>query len=80
MSDHTKYCQYCGQPGERYYSPETLATILDCSVETVRDWIKKRTLGSVKIGGLRRIPASEIEKITIQLPSLQDFTEEALAE
>ena len=72
MTRHGKYCEYCGQPGERFYSPETLATILDVSAETIRYWIKKRRIGSVKFGRLRRIPAHEVEKMADRFPALED--------
>ena len=45
----------------------------------IRSWIKDRTIGSVKIGRLRRIPADDLDKLMTRLPSLQEVTEEALA-
>lgn len=77
MSKYGKYCEYCGQPGERYYSPETLAIILDCPVETIRSWIKDRKIGSVKFGRLRRIPARELEKMAQRFPCLEEIAEGA---
>ncbi len=73
-----KYCSYCGANQERFHSVESVAGILDCSVETVRGWIKDRSIGSVKIGGLRRIPATELKKMTINWPSLGEVAENAV--
>ena len=62
-SNHRKYCPYCGSRVERYYSPESVAEILDCSVEKIRKMILRREISYRKIGRLVRIPVSEIEKI-----------------
>ena len=78
MTRNGKYCEYCGQPGERFYSVETAARLLDCSVETVRSWVQDRTIGSVKIGRLRRIPAHGLDKMIQRFPSLEEVAEEAL--
>ncbi len=73
-----KYCPYCSQPGERYYSPETLAAILDCSIKTVRGWINDKSIGSVKVGGLRRISAGQLEAFIKDVPSFEQLAEEAM--
>ena len=73
-----KYCEFCGQPGERYYSPETLAAILDCSVKTVRGWINDRTIPSVKVNGLRRISAKDLASIMEKLPSIEQMAAAAM--
>jgi len=70
MESEEKYCTYCGGPREKYYSPETLASVLDCSPRTVQGWIRKGSINSVKIHGLRRIPASEIERISERIYSV----------
>lgn len=61
--NNRKYCPYCGSIVERYYSPESLAKILDCSVDKIRKMILRREISYKKIGRLVRIPNSEIEKI-----------------
>ena len=78
MTRRGKYCKYCGGVSERFYSIETAAQLLDCSVETVRSWVKDRTIGSVKVGRLRRIPAHELDKMIQRFPSLEEIAEEAL--
>lgn len=75
-----RYCSYCGGTGERFYSVETVASILDCSVETVRGWVRERKIGSVKLGGLRRIPAASLEKFMTQIPSIEDLAAETMAD
>lgn len=78
MSQSQKYCPYCGTSGERFLSPESVATVLDCSVETVRGWIKAKVIGSIKIGRLRRIPYEEIEKIIIDFPAINQSVRDIL--
>ena len=75
-----KYCESCGQPGERFYSPETLAVILDCPVKTVRGWINDRSIGSVKAGGLRRISDHDLDHFLARRPSIDQLAEKAMAE
>ena len=67
-----KYCAYCGQTGERYYSPETAAIIMEVPLDTVRYWIKERRIGSVKFGRKRRIPAHEISRMAEHFPALEE--------
>lgn len=74
----SKYCPYCGGCTERYLSVETAATVLDCSVDTIRSWIRERRITSVKIGRLRRIPASALDKMVIEYPSLGEVVESAV--
>ena len=45
---------------------------MECSIETVRYWIKERRIGSVKFGRLRRIPAHELDKMAKWFPSLEE--------
>ena len=78
--DAGKFCSYCGASNERYYSVPTTAAIVDCSTETVWGWVKDRKISSVKINGLRRIPAAELEKITTLLPSIEQIAASALEE
>ena len=73
-----RYCSYCGATGERFYSVDTAAKMLDCSPETIWSWVKERKIGSVKFGRLRRIPATEIEKMAVKCPSLGEVVDKAL--
>ena len=41
---------FCGRRIEPHYSPETVAALLDKSVDTVRTWIKAGRLQRVKVG------------------------------
>ena len=59
---------------------ETVATMFDCSVETVRGWVRERKIGSVKLGGLRRIPAASLEKFTTEVPSIMELADAAMAD
>ena len=72
MSQSQKYCSYCGSCQERYYTVETAALMLECSIETVRYWIKERRIGSVKFGRLRRIPAHELDMMAKWFTSLEE--------
>jgi len=58
-----RYCPTCGIRRERYFSPETMAVLLDCSIHTVRKMIRRREISYVKINRMVRIPSSELEKI-----------------
>ena len=80
MNAPGKFCQYCGQPGERYLRVESAARLLDCSPETIRGWVRERKIGSVKVGGLRRIPAASLEKITTRIPSIEELVDAAMAD
>ena len=73
-----RFCQYCGSTGERLYSVNTVAVMLDCSPETIWCWVKERKIGSVKFGRLRRIPAKELKKLGIRCPSLGEVVENAV--
>ena len=75
MPTPERYCSHCGGTKERYLSVETVATLLDCSVDTVRGWVRERKIGSVKLGGLRRIPAASLEKFTTKLPSIMELAD-----
>ena len=80
VSGNARYCSYCGSTQDRYYSAETLAKILDCSPETIRGWIKDRKIDSIKVGGLRLIPLTSLEKITSQRPSIEKLTADTMAD
>lgn len=41
---------FCRRRIEPHYKPETIAALLDRSVETVRDWIKERRFKTIKLG------------------------------
>lgn len=73
-----RYCAYCGANQERFFSVDTAAKMLDCSPQTIWCWVKERKIGSVKFGGLRRIPSGEIEKLGIKCPSLGEVVDKAL--
>ena len=57
----------CHRRMEPHYSPETVAAMLDKSVETVRGWIKEQRLRKVKVGcaksGSVLIPESELRRL-----------------
>ncbi len=67
------YCPYCCSSTERLYSPETVAKMLECSVEKIRKMIQKREISYKKIGRLVRIPSSELEKIGQYFPSVDSI-------
>ena len=48
---------------EKYYKVKEVADLLNVKQNTVRIWITKGKLNSVKVNGARRIPESEINKI-----------------
>lgn len=64
------YCPYCGSSTEKFYSPETAAKMLECSVEKIRKMIQKREISYKKIGRLVRIPGTELERIGQYFPSI----------
>lgn len=78
MGQKPRYCSYCGGTQERFYSLETVAIMLDCSVETVRGWVRCRQIGSTKAGGLRRISAYSLERFLTKLPSIDEMAQEAI--
>jgi len=53
-----------------YLSIETLAKMLDCSEQFLRNLIRDRRIGYVKVGRLVRIPESELIKLIQSYPSL----------
>ena len=67
-----KYCPYCGHRTLRYYSPKSVAFILDVSLETIRKWIARREISYRKIGRLIRISSQELERIGKYFPSFND--------
>lgn len=73
-----KYCPYCGQSRERYYSIETAAMIMDCSEQFFRNLIRDRRIGYVKMGRMVKIPSSELEKLVTFRPSLEEEVQNAL--
>ncbi len=75
-----RYCSHCGGTMERFLSVETVSRLLDCSPETIRGWVRERKIGSVRVNGLRRIPAASLHEITTQLPSIKVLAAEAMAE
>ena len=68
----SRFCEYCGNPLERYLSVESCAKICDQSPEFFRKRIRNRQIGFVRIGGNVRIPISELVKIITVVPSLED--------
>ncbi len=53
--------------GEKYLSAVQIAEQLGLKPVTIRQWISKRKLASVKVGDRAiRVPASEIEKLIEQ--------------
>ena len=83
MSSSTKnkkpYCPHCGSRTENLYSPETVAELLDCSVQKVRKMIQRGEIGYRRIGRLVRIPSSEIERIGEFHPRVSDYFQKQLA-
>lgn len=73
-----KFCPYCGQPQERYYSIETAAMIMDCSEQFFRNLIRDRRIGYVKIGRMVKIPSSELDKLVTLIPGLEEEVSRAL--
>ncbi|UCH64116.1 MAG: helix-turn-helix domain-containing protein [Fidelibacterota bacterium] len=78
MVPNEKYCPYCGGHLDRYISVDHLSVILDCSPETIRDWIKRGKFGYSKFGRSVRIPWSEIEKFGEFHPSAEESINELL--
>ena len=73
-----RYCPYCGNSHERYFSIETAAMLLDCSEQFFRNLIRDRKIGYVKIGRMVKIPSSELEKLVTFKPSLEEEVRNAL--
>ena len=69
-----RYCEYCGSPLEKYLSVKSAAGLFDCSEEFFRKRIFKREVGFTKIGGLIRIPYSEIGKIIKHYESFDELS------
>ncbi|MBC8402782.1 MAG: excisionase family DNA-binding protein [Candidatus Marinimicrobia bacterium] len=73
MKKSIKYCFECGSQIERYYSVESAAKLVDCSEQFFRNLIRDKNIRYVKFGRLVRIPASEIVKLRIEVPSIEDM-------
>lgn len=56
-------CMKTAKRTPRLYNPDEVAEILGCGRANVYRLIKSRELRSVKIGGLRRIPAEALEDL-----------------
>ena len=48
---------------KQYLRPDEVATMLNVSVRTIQYWAQKGKLPAVKLNGLLRIPAAELEKV-----------------
>lgn len=48
----------------RVYSPREAAECLGVHINTIRRWIDNGLIGAFRIGGVVRIPAHEIDRIT----------------
>jgi len=69
-SNHKQNCQ----PAEElqlFLSVETVAKILDCSEQFLRNLIRDRRIGYVKVGRLVRIPKNELIQFIQAYPSLE---------
>lgn len=73
-----RYCPYCGNAQERYYSIETAAQLMDCSEQFFRNLVRDRRIGYVKIGRMVKIPSSELEKLVTFKPSIKEEAQNAL--
>ena len=73
-----KYCEFCGKPLEHFYSIESAAQLLDCSQQALRNWVRDRRIGFVKVERMVRIPESELSKIIQYFPSMKDSVRELL--
>ena len=67
-----KCCPECGSTHERLLSVKSFAEELDCSQHTVRAWIRDHKLKVHRIHGLVRIPTSEIDRMTIIMPAVNE--------
>jgi excisionase family DNA binding protein len=52
---------------EKVYSPEAAAEALGVKPETIRQWLRSRKLGGVKVGRLWRVRESDLQKF-LQTP------------
>ena len=66
------FCEYCGSPLEKYLSVESAAKLYDCSEQYFRNQIRDKKISVIKLGRLVRLPVSEIEKLKIERPSIDD--------
>ncbi|MCK4822820.1 helix-turn-helix domain-containing protein [bacterium] len=73
-----RYCPYCGNTQERYYSIETAAQMMDCSEQFFRNLIRDRRIGYVKLGRMVKIPSSELDRLVTLIPSLEEEVQKAL--
>jgi len=67
-----KCCPECGSTHGKLLSVKSFAEELDCSQHTVRAWIRDHKLNVHRIRGLVRIPTSEIDRMTIIMPSVNE--------
>ena len=67
-----RFCPECGSRHEKLLSVKSFAELIDCSHETIKKWVQKRILRSFKLGGLVRIPISEVDRIGTFFPSIND--------
>ncbi len=72
-SQQQKFCEHCGSYLEQYYSPKTAAQICDLSEQFFRNLIRDRKIKSVKFGRSVRIPASEIQKLMLEVPTIDEM-------
>ena len=75
-----KFCPYCGNHLQKYFSVETCAKLCDMSAEFFRKKIRQREIGFVKIGKSVRIPSTELKKIIEEYPRLEDEVHSILVE
>ncbi|MFC1746842.1 helix-turn-helix domain-containing protein [Candidatus Neomarinimicrobiota bacterium] len=88
MDRHVKYCQYCGGSTDKYLSVETVAALLDCSTDFIRDQIKEGRIDCVILKSPRRgatrkpirIPANEIHKIIERRRGIDSMVQDTLLE
>jgi excisionase family DNA binding protein len=46
-----------------FYTPDELAALLRVTPQAIYNWIREGLITSVKIGRVRRIPATEVERL-----------------
>jgi len=68
-----KFCETCGSPLQQYFSVGSAARLVDCSEQFFRNLIRDKKIRYVKFGRLVRIPASEIEKLKIEVQSIDEL-------
>ena len=49
-----------------YFSTDEVAKALSVSIWTVRSWIAKKEIESIKVGKARLIPESELDRLRIE--------------